>query len=307
MKNKIVFFLIIVFVFLLYIPSVKADMPEVFNREEKENLGVNKKWKITDKNINYVKSTFLVDPSKKIYDFSDILTNEEEKELYERIIPLIEEYKMDIVILTYSLPYTNDSQNEDFACDFYDFNDFGIDFKSYSGILLFRNTYEQDPYFDMYSFGEAQLYFDGSRMSNILDDIYNQLHNGEYNAGFNSYLDYVISYHNKGMINGYYVDENSILRKKFNPLIPLNIIISGIITTVFILVNVKKNKMVMLKTDASSYLNKESFKIINQSDTFVRSHISSWTESTSSGGGRGGHSSIGHSGGGHTSGGGRHG
>ena len=50
---------------------------------------------------------------------------------------------MEIIILIDDLPYTSDSENEDYASDFYDYNDFGLDLdKNYSGVLLFRNTYE---------------------------------------------------------------------------------------------------------------------------------------------------------------------
>lgn len=302
-KIKLLLPLIIMF---LFIGSVKADSIETFKRDESNNYGVNKKWKIDDKMLEYIKQTDLVDASKKIYDYSDILTDEEEKTLYDSIIPLIEEYKMDIVILTYSLPYTNDRQNEDFACDFYDFNDFGIDFTSYSGVLFFRNTYENDPYFDMYSFGEAQLYFTPSRMSNILDMLYDNVHNKLYFEAFNNWLYQIRVYHNYGKVSGYFVDENSILRKNFNPLIGFNIFLTSIITFIFIIVNVKKNKMVYYATDASKYLNKSTFKLTKKIDKLISSHVTSWVESSSSSSG-GGHSSIGHSGGGHSSGGGRHG
>ena len=65
--------------------------------------------------------------------------------------------------------------------------------------------------------------------------------------------------------------------------------------------------MVVKKTEANEYYNKESFKMNESSDKLISSHTSVWTESSSSSGG-GGHSHVsrGHSGGFH-SGGGRHG
>ena len=304
-KIKIIIFFLFIF---LFTPKVFASTNQ-FERTEENNYGINKKWKIDQKNIGFALDTPFVDASEKIYDFSDIFTEEEEKKLLEEITTYINKYQMDIVVLTYNLPYTNDTENENFATDFYDFNDFGIDFSSYSGVLLFRNTYNIDPYYDMYSFGEAQLYYDSDRMSNILDTLYNNIHNANYMNAMEQWFSELTFYHNMGKIEGYYVDENSYLRKNFNPYIGVNLLITLILTSIFVVTNVKKNKMVMLATDASTYLNKSTFKLLEERDTLVNSVTTSWTESdhTHSSGGGGIHSSSGHSGGGHSSGGGRHG
>ena len=301
--------ILLVLICFLIIPKAYASTT-TFERNEANNYGVKKKWNMSDSSVSYyAKKTPYVDASEKIYDFADILTDEEEKSLYDRINTLIGTYNMDIVILTYSLPYSTDSQNEDFACDFYDFNDFGLNFSDYSGVLLFRNTYSVDPYFDMYSFGEAQQYLTPSRMSNILDIIYDDLHYSRYLSGFNKWIDEVKYYRNKGKEEHTYIDEQGLLRyeKYFKPYIGVNLLISSIVTLIFILVNVKKNKMVALATEASAYLNKESFKLNNSSDRLINSVTTSWTEPEHNYSSGGGHSSIGHSGGGHSSGGGRHG
>ena len=64
---------IIVLSLLLILPlSLKAEV-NLKERTESNNYGVNKKWKITESNINNVKSTKYVDSSEKIYDFSNVL------------------------------------------------------------------------------------------------------------------------------------------------------------------------------------------------------------------------------------------
>lgn len=301
-------FLLIAFFILLTTTTVNAST-KTLDRPEENNYGVKKNWDMNEKKYDYAKKTPYVDASEKIYDFSDILTDEEEKELYDRIVPLIEKYKMDIVILTYNYPYTEDMQNSYFVSDFYDFNDFGLDFEKYSGVVFFRNTYEADPYFDMLSFGNAQLKFYDTRMSNILDDVYYDIHAHNYLDGFNLWLDKVEYYAETEDLSGYHLNKNGFLKRDFNPLIIGNLFLSGIITTIFIVVNVKKNKMVRKATQASEYLDRTTFKLLESSDRLINSHVTSWTEtSSSSGGGGGGHSSFGgHSGGGFSSGGGRHG
>ena len=301
-------FLIIAFFILLTTTTVNAST-KTLDRTEENNYGVKKNWDMNEEKYNYAKKTPYVDASEKIYDFSDILTDEEEKALYDRITPLIDKYKMDIVILTYNYPYTEDMQNSYFVSDFYDFNDFGLDFEKYSGVVFFRNTYEADPYFDMLSFGNAQLKFYDTRMSNILDDVYYDIHAHNYLDGFNLWLDKVEYYAETEDLSGYHLNKNGFLKRDFNPLIIGNLFLSGIITTIFIVVNVKKNKMVRKATQASEYLDRTTFKLLESSDRLINSHVTSWTETSSpSGGGGGGHSSFGgHSGGGFSSGGGRHG
>ena len=285
----------------------------VTERTEENHYGVNKKWDITDqKKLNCALKTKYVDASKKIYDFSGVISDSDEEALYNKIKPLIDEYKMDIVILTYYLPYNSDSENEDFATDFYDFNDFGIDFSDYSGVILFRNTYSLDPYCDMYSFGEAQQYFTPDRMYEILGNIRYDIVSDRYVDGFNNWINNIQEYHAKGKVEYTYIDENGMLQyeRHFEPLLLGNFIASGIITLIVMLIGLSKHKMIKTATEASVYLNKESFKLNLSTDTLINSVTTSWTEPehTSSGGfSGGGHSSFGHSGGGHSSGGGFHG
>lgn len=305
--RKIRLILLTLCLLLLPITITKADVITK-ERNESNNYGVNKKWDMTPERIEYAKQTPYVDASKKIYDFSNILTDQEEQELYNRIMPLIKEYNMEIIILTYDYSYSKDSDNSYFVSDFYDFNDFGLDFDHYSGVVFFRNTYSVDPYFDMLSFGDAQLKFYDSRMSLILDDVYGYIHAGRYLDGFNKWLDKVEYYSSQSGLDNYTIDEMGYLRKKYDPHLILCGIIAAIITLIFVLVNVKKNKMVRTATQAAAYLNKDSFKLLEKSDRLIHSHTTSYTESSSSSGGGGGHSSFGgHSGGGFSSGGGRHG
>ena len=175
-----------VFVFCLFISfSVHAldiysvdysdSNVKVIERNESNKWGVNKHWDINSSNLNNVKSVPYVDSNLKVYDFADILTDEEEKQIYSKIQDFIEKTNTDMVFVSIDMPYSYDSKNEDFAADFYDYNDFGINFDNYSGILLLRNDYSGDRYYDIYTFGDAQLYFDQSRYDDILDGIYNIL------------------------------------------------------------------------------------------------------------------------------------
>lgn len=306
MRKKILLF---IFMFLAFTINVSAET-KTFDRTLLDNYGVNKKWKITDSNINNVLNTPLVDADDKIYDFSDVLTAEEEQLLKDKIEEFISLTNMDVVIVTVDLPYSYDSKNEEYAADFYDYNDFGINFDKYSGILLLRNTYSSDPYYNIYTFGDAQLYYTGNVGEAILDDIYYTLHNEYYVEGFELFVNKLNFYYNEGIPSynkNLRVDEDGYLYRVYiAPVIPI-IGISSIVTLITMLILVSKNKTVIKATEAKEYL--KNIEYNRREDKFVSSHTTHYTISSSSGGssGGGGFSHSGSSGGGHSSGGGRHG
>lgn len=316
MKKYVVSFVL----FILLIPTIvlaevkkDADIESELKskRIKLENYGVNKKWDMTDdEKISHALDTPYVDASQKIYDFSNILTDEEKVELKTLMDTFVEKTNMDIVFVSTDLYYYSDSKNEDYAADFYDYNDFGLNFSHYSGVLLLRNTYEADPYFNIYTFGEAQLYFTYERLENILDEIYPDFKGGiNYYNGIKTYVNMLSDYYDRGIPYDYRkntIDENGNVIKGFYPPYILAFILSMITTIIVVYVEVKKNKMIKKSIRANDYLNRDTIKYTKKEDIYLRSHTSSYvvsSNSSSSGGG----SHIGSSGGGHSSGGGRHG
>lgn len=315
MQRKILKLTLIIVTFIsayILLPTTVNAEVTTYNREELKNYGVNKKWNINTNNKDNILKTYAVDSNQKIYDFSNVLTDEEEQKLTERMHNFTEKYKIDIVILTDNYQYTEDSQNTTFATDFYDYNDFGINYEKYDGVMLFRNTYEQNPYFDAYSFGNAQLYFYDTRLSNTLDYIYDDIHSEAYYSGFNKFIDKMEEYYNEGKLTDYYVDESGFLQKQktasyYLKMIGLSMIIALVITGIIIYTLIKKNKMVLKATKATVYMNKEKSKITNVQDNFITSNTTSYVISSDTSSGGGHSSSGGSSGGGFSSGVGRHG
>ena len=315
--KKTVNLILLVLITLFSTINVYAST-NTYDRNTMENYGVNKDVKDIDSKLQYIMKTKKVDASEKIYDFADILTDEEEKLLKEKIDTFIEENNMDMVIVTDTFAYSYDKQNEEYADDFYDYNDFGMNFEYNSGVLLLRNTYEQDPYFNIYSFGNAQLYYNYNRIEEVLDHIYDDIHEGNYKDGFSAYIKEMKLMYEFGIpkeMHKYKVDDKGYLYIPYTIPWKLSITIATIVTLIVMTILIKKNKMVAKARLAEEYLNKDTIKITNRKDTFIRSHTSSHTRTrdtdgySGGGGGFGGgfSSSGGSSGGGHTSGGGRHG
>lgn len=313
MKKKLFTLILLIITFLLSTPVFAST--KTFDRETLDNLGVNKNWNITDSNKDDILRTPAVDASEKIYDFADILTEEEEQEIKSRIDKFIERTNMDMAIVTDQFAYSRDSENEDYAADFYDYNDFGLNFENNSGVIFFRNKNESEPYYGMYNFGNAQLYLSNDRYDDILDSIYPDISTGKYLTGLISFIEKAESYVLQGIpkaMEEYYVDDDGMLQRypgKYHFPWAMSIIISLVITIIIMTILIHKNKMVKKAYEASEYLKKGSVDINNRKNQFITSTISSYkisSDSGSSGGGGGFSSHMGSSGGGHT-GGGRHG
>lgn len=299
---------VIILILLFVGISVNAGT-DTKDRNTLPNYGVNKNWKITESNKYEILRTYAVDASEKIYDFSDILTNQEEKQLKEKIDTFIKKYKTDVVILTDDLRYSKDYENENFAVNFYDYNDFGMDFNN-SGIVLFRNTYSQDPYYNVYMFGDAQLYISYERAEATLDNVYDYLHNKDYLNGFSKFVDDLTMYYDHGIpkeMQKYEVDENGFLTRKYTIPWFQAIGISLVITFIIMFILIKKNKMVYEQTKANHYINKQTSNITNRRDVFLSTSTKSYVIDSGGGSSGGGGSFRGSSGGGHSRGGGRHG
>lgn len=304
----------VLFTIIIFIISINVfASTNLLERNEENNWGINKNIDITLERLNIIKQTKYVDASEKVYDFSDVLTDEEEAEIKEYVDKFISATKMDLVILFDSVPYSYDERNAEYAVDFYDYNNFGIDYDSYSGVILFRNTYDMDPYYGIYNTGIAQQYFPEERYDATLDKIYNYFVNRNYVKGIKLFIDDFINYYELGIPDNYkdsYLDENGflIVPDRFNPPIAVAAIISLVVTGITMGILVSKNKMVKKLNNANDYIDANSMKYEHKESHLVSSNTVRHYHPPheSSGGGSfggsshsfGGSSGIGHSGGG---------
>lgn len=304
----------ILFTIIIFIVSINVfASTNLLERTEENNWGVNKNIEITSSRLDIIKQTKYVDASEKIYDFSNALTDEEEAEIKEYVDKFITTTKMDLVILFDRVPYTYDERNAEYAVDFYDYNNFGVDYESYSGVILFRNTYELDPYYGIYNTGFAQQYFTEARYNATLDKIYNYFVNKNYVKGIKLFIDDFINYYELGIPDDYkdsYLDENGylIVPDRFNPPITVAVIISLVVTGITIGILISKNKMVKKANNANDYVDPNSMKYKTKESHLVSTNTVRHYHPPheSSGGGSfggsshsfGGSSGIGHSGGG---------
>lgn len=306
---------ILLFITLFLLFPLLTHASTNYEIRTEDNLYVNKSEIVIDSNnLNNVLSTPYVDASEKIYDYADVLTDDEEQSLYEKVMNFTTKSNMDMVIVTIDKEYS-DYQIETFADDFFDYNDFGMytSSTSYDGILVIRNTNDYNRYYYISTSGMAQLYYAGSRLDEVLDAMYNNMHYDNYYAGFVDYIEEASKIYDRGLPTKYedchvdnygnLYDENG---NKINfsvgryvlPLAPAGVV-GFIVSLIVVLILIGKNKMIRKAVKAAEYLDKDSVEYTNKQDTFVSSHTSSYTVSSSSGGGsHSGSSGFSHGGGG---------
>ena len=80
-----------------------------------------------------ISSVSAFDTTTKVYDYAQVLTTTEEEKLKTSAMEYIEEYNMDMVLVT--VKYHTKSDTKAYAEDFYDYNGFGIG-DTYDGIIF---------------------------------------------------------------------------------------------------------------------------------------------------------------------------
>lgn len=291
MKKNVKIFLVILISFIFNITLVSASTNT--NIRTEDNYLINDWIEVTDSNRGNILNTPAVNAEEKIYDFADLYTDSEEKDLYNEVNSYIQSYNMDLVIVT--INRNNKSSPQEYADDFYDYNDFGIS-SNRDGVLFLIDMQNREIY--MSTTGTAIEMYNDYRINEALDSVYTYMSDEDYYEGTSNYIDIIKDYAASG-----YPNNSTISNKGDRPSIVTTMIVSLIITIIIMGILISKNKMVRKATTAEEYLNKESVNIKNISDILVSSNTTKQKieHNTSSGGSSTHHSSSGgsHGGGGH--------
>lgn len=235
-------------------------------------------------------------PAERVYDYADILTDEEEEKLREYIAKKEAKYGADFVVVTFRQPVegeeakeqygyrsTNWEQNmTDIADDFWDVNGYGFnkDFEG-DGSILIDNRYEgqRGEWLSTSGKVEAALgVYDVESVLYAVDDYYDS---DPYRA-YIRYIDKVCSYLDDGIQLGgaYYLGA---------------LIVSVVVTMIYASYHLGKNKA-KDTVAVNAYVAGGKPVLRNKGDDFIRKNVVTRRIETSSGGG-GSHRSSG--GGGH--------
>ena len=250
-----------------------------------------------------------VDTSEKVYDLANVLTSEEKELLKEKIDKYIEDYNMDMAVVT--VRYHNYSSTMEYADAFYDTNGFGIG-STRDGLICVIDFSTGHDDFWISTTGHAIVMYDDYRINKILDDmdvVYYRDKTDYYNM-FVAFIDKSSSYASSGIPSSnknVKIDENGMpyVERPF-PWFGISFA-SLIVSTIIVLILIFRNKMVHKAKNADEYIDKSSINITNRVDQFVTTNTTRVRISSpsSGGGGRAGGSSFHSSGGGFHGGGGR--
>lgn len=246
-----------------------------------------------------------VEPKVFIIDNWNHLSNTEIELLYQQAFDFSELSEMNVMLVIsddIGQPKT-DAHTVEYADDLYD-EYCGI---NTDGVLFLINN---DTKYDYISTsGSAINYYSDYRIDTILDDTHDYLVGGDYYSAMRTFLNDIARYYRSGKANY----QTEIFGMEADPVdFFSSFIIWGFIAAVIGLIIYMSNrkKYQLQKASANLYVNRNTFKLVQNTDTFlgvVTSRVYSPRNSGGSGGSGGGHSSTHHSsGGGRHGGGGRH-
>jgi uncharacterized protein len=235
-----------------------------------------------------------LDTDIKVYDEADLFSDNEEKELQKAAQALAEKTKIDIVIVT--ILDAEGKTSEAYADDFYDYNGFGID-KDNSGILLLIDMDNRNVWIS--TTGKCIRIFPDDRIDDILDGIVPFLSEAAYADGAKYFLDSAEYYIGQGIPSDQYNydrDTGEISQYSDTPeykmeqalrRLPLFVLIGLGIGGGVVGIMAINNKGVKT-TDAGTYLDSNSFNLIDNRDIYIRTAVTKRLIESDSGGSSGG-------------------
>lgn len=270
---KKVFYLIITVICIFSFNVVKAA-PNVYTRTQ-DNLRLPVHVVATQDNINDIMATPSVDSASRIYDFADLLSEQEEKALFDSTKEFKEISNYDAVIIT-----TRDTYNyplNTYGYNFYDYNSFaaqGLIFVIKVGgerpeIFMGCSAPEGEPIFNLYN---------NDRIGQILKYVYTDISNGNYYTSCSNYVKIIKGFYEKenGNGNNLRVDENGNVIS-IVPILEIFILalaLAIIVIYVFVGKLNKNNKVCATGTDLDRKINPGTMIVKMNSDNLIDTVVS---------------------------------
>lgn len=251
---------------------------------------------VTEENKNNVIMTPSVDETEKVYDFAELLSDNEEEKLLKEINAYINKYHIDLAVVTISS--NNKNSPQEYADDFYDYNSFGKG-NNRDGILFLIDMQNREIY--MTTTGNAIKMYNDHRIDFVLDKVHEKMTEKKYYQATSEYIDIISKYASLGLPSS---KDRKIEKNIFSTLL-FSSMISLIITIIIMTILISKNKLVNKKETAEQYLQKESIQISDLGNIIINTNtVRHYIDHDSSGGSGGssthsGSSGISHGGGGH--------
>lgn len=242
------------------------------------------------------------EPTERVYDYADMLTEEEEQSLREYIAECEEKIQADIVIVTIAESVEYDLQDpdlpeafhakevgstdwstamRDLADNFYDYNNYGYNKVHGNGVLLLDNSYEGQKGSWLSTCGNVYDYFGDYEIDQALYAVDDYIDESPYRAYKNC-----ISYVTRTM-----EESQESMPMTFAPWILVGLVVA----LIYAVVNLHQNKA-KDTTATNQYVDGKKPKINDTRDQYLRKNVVTRRIETSSSSGGSSHRSGGHGG-----------
>ena len=295
--KKIVYYLC--FILLLFLISIIPASAKELKMCTRSTTNLHVREIFVKNNLSDIMSTPCIDDVDKVYDFGELLTDEEEEKLYDEVQNFIEYTKYDLAIVT--IKENEKGSPRIYADDFYDYNYFGRN-ETRDGLLLLIDMDNREVYIS--TTGYAIKMYDDARLGikeeyydtdSVIDAGYSYLKNGDYYNCFSKMISRLQQFYDLGYPTS---NENIEISEIGKPIIikymnyPFIGIISAIIT---LIVSIVFYCMTRLKIKTPSTISYMKDKNITKRNDFLVNSIVTHTlrnTDTGSGGSSGGGSSY---------------
>lgn len=216
---------------------------------------------VDNTNKNDILNTPSIDEKEYVYDFAELMTDKQEKFLYDSIIDFYKEKKMEIVLVTVKDNPFNNSQK--YLESFYKYNFFSDD------CVLLLIDFEMNGVY-MKTYGTPVELFPNSRMQPVLKNVYQLSLQGKIYEACNSFVNSIRGFVGLGEVvrgEDIVIDRDGTVKKN-SPVVQA-LIFAFIATTIVMFIFISLNKNISVATNSKEFLNKETMVINEISDSFV--------------------------------------
>ncbi len=191
-----------------------------------------------------------------VEDYADLMTDEEETVLTEKLEAFCDEYKMEIAVVT--INNTGGKTARDFADDFYDYNCYGYGENDDGLLALYVDGAEGEKEIYITTHGKAISKITDADIDYITDVMIMYLSDGDYAWAFEAFVD----------------ETTDVVKVSVSIIwIPLSLTI-GIVVVFFILkIMASANKSVIRKVDAKDYVRSGSMVVTGSYDNFLFNNV----------------------------------
>ncbi len=240
--------------------------------------------------VMFLSGTQVLAVIQKVYDQAELFSVSQKEDLQRKAEELSESLKLDMIIVT--IDDSKGKTSREYADDFYDENGFGYGEKA-DGVLLLIDMANREIYIS--TCGKGINYLTDARIESILDSIYPHLTNESYSDGAMAFLSSVEYYVQQGLPTKQYTQEPAQLPKDEQSQLPVEtefrranriliyLMIAFTIGGISVIVMAANNKGVS-STHANTYLQNNSFNLLDRQDRHINTRVTHTTINTNSGG-----------------------